>query len=64
VLLPEPPRITIFMARLAAEIEPYERILSTSWILPGLMLRSVSRSIRTLNDGNGAAEDFRIFGLL
>jgi hypothetical protein len=46
----------------AAEIEPQVRIFSSSWILPGPMRPSLSRSIRTLKDGSDAAEDFRMFG--
>src|SRR5215471_14078187 len=52
----------MFIARPAAEIEPHERIFSSSRILPGPMLRSVSRSIRMHRDGNDRDEDFRMFG--
>src|ERR1700744_1377038 len=48
------------MARPAAEIEPNSRIFSRSWILPGPIRPSVSRSMRTLSDGNGAAGCFCI----
>ena len=41
------------MARPAAEIDPQESIFSSSWILPGPMRLSESRSMRTLSEGNG-----------
>src|SRR5229473_1720263 len=40
------------IARPAAEIEPQLWIFSKSWILPGPMRPSESRSIRTLSDGS------------
>src|SRR3974377_2321909 len=48
------------MARPAAEIEPHSRMFSNSWILPGPIRPSVSRSMRTLSDGSGLAGDFCI----
>jgi hypothetical protein len=40
------------IARPAAEIEPWLRMFSKSWILPGPIRPSVSRSIRTLKCGS------------
>jgi hypothetical protein len=48
------------IARPAAEIEPQVWMFSKSWILPGPILPSASRSIRTLRDGSGLAADFCI----
>src|SRR6266481_5134715 len=50
----------MFMARPAAEIEPHSRIFSSSWILPGPMRPSVSRSMRTLREGSDLLPDFCI----
>src|ERR1700692_458447 len=51
------------MARPAAEIDPQAWIFSSSWILPGPIRPSVSRSIRTLSDGSGLALDFCMAGV-
>lgn len=45
------------MARPAAEIDPQESIFSSSWILPGPMRLSESRSMRTLSEGCILAAD-------
>src|ERR1700730_5635927 len=48
------------IARPAAEIDPQAWIFSKSWILPGPIRPSASRSIRTLREGSGLAADFCI----
>src|SRR3984957_7642628 len=50
------------MARPAAEIDPQAWMFSSSWILPGPIRPSVSRSIRTLSEGSGWALDFFMAG--
>src|SRR5580698_8687013 len=50
------------MARPAAEIDPQAWMFSSSWILPGPIRPSVSRSIRTLSEGSGWALDFCMAG--
>src|SRR4029077_1188227 len=52
----------MFIARPAAEIEPWERICSSKSILPGPIRPIPSRSIRTLKDGSEVVADFRMFG--
>src|SRR5262245_1537622 len=46
------------MARPAAEIEPNSWIFSSSWIFPGPIRPSASRSMRRLRVGNDASADF------
>src|ERR1700728_880438 len=50
------------MARPAAEIDPQAWIFASSWMLPGPIRPSVSRSIRTLSEGSGWALDFCMAG--
>jgi hypothetical protein len=52
------------IARPAAEIEPQVWMFSNSWILPGPMRPSASRSMRTLREGSGLALDFGMEDLL
>src|ERR1700733_13286100 len=50
------------IARPAAEIEPQAWMFSKSWILPGPMRPSASRSIRTLREGRDVVPDFCMEG--
>jgi hypothetical protein len=54
----------MFIALPAAEIEPPDRMCSSSCTLPGPIRPSVFRSIRTLKEGSDAVGDFRMVGLL
>src|SRR5882757_8860992 len=52
------------IARPAAEIDPQSRMFSNSWILPGPIRPSGSRSIRTLREGSDFALDLGMKYLL